>query len=149
MLDYRWSPNPPSCRRTVTPNWYRTYTIPKFGLQSSWITGACHSTFSLDQVLWMISEKIGPGRNSLVSLRSYSSRILSATQTPRYWFCSYNALVNLRIQPNYMKIWTRKNSVLGHFSRSDRLTLTVTLTLTQTLILTLSLYALLSLYSVQ
>ena len=27
---------------TVTPNWYRINTLPKFGLQSSWITGAYH-----------------------------------------------------------------------------------------------------------
>ena len=27
--------------------------------------------------------------------------------------------VNLRIQSEHMKIWTRKNSVFGHFSRSD------------------------------
>ena len=26
--------------------------------------------------------------------------------------------VNLRIQSEYRKIWTRKNSVFGHFSRS-------------------------------
>ena len=44
MLDYRWSHNPPTYRRTVTPNWYRSRTVPKFGLQSSWITGACHYT---------------------------------------------------------------------------------------------------------
>ena len=44
MLDYRWSLNPPTYRRTVTPNWYRTHTVPKFGLQSSWDTGACHYT---------------------------------------------------------------------------------------------------------
>ena len=29
--------------------------------------------------------------------------------------------VNLRIQPEYGKIWTRKNSVLGHFSHSEKL----------------------------
>ena len=46
MLDYRWSRNPPTCRRAVTPNWYRTHTVLKFGLQSSWITGACHYTWS-------------------------------------------------------------------------------------------------------
>ena len=44
VLDYRWSLNPPTYRRTVTPNWYRTHTVPKFGLQSSWITGAYHYT---------------------------------------------------------------------------------------------------------
>ena len=27
--------------------------------------------------------------------------------------------VNLRTQSEHMKIWTRKNSVFGHFSRSD------------------------------
>ena len=27
--------------------------------------------------------------------------------------------LNLRIQFEYKKIWTRKNSVFGHFSRSD------------------------------
>ena len=26
------------------PNWYRTHTVSKFGLLSSWITGACHYT---------------------------------------------------------------------------------------------------------
>ena len=35
MLDFRWSHNPPTCRRTVAPNWYLTYTVPIFGLQSS------------------------------------------------------------------------------------------------------------------
>ena len=44
VLDYRWSHNPPTYRRTVTPNWCQTHTVPKFGLQSSWITGACHYT---------------------------------------------------------------------------------------------------------
>ena len=42
LLSYRWSHNPPTYRRTVTQNWYRTHTIPKFGLESSWITSACH-----------------------------------------------------------------------------------------------------------
>ena len=36
MLDYKWSHNLPSHRGTVTPNWYWTHTVPKFGLQSSW-----------------------------------------------------------------------------------------------------------------
>ena len=44
VLDYRWSHNPPTYQRTVTPNWYRTHSVPKFGLQSSWMTGACHYT---------------------------------------------------------------------------------------------------------
>ena len=30
--------------RTVTPNWYQTQAVPKFGLQSCWVTGACHYT---------------------------------------------------------------------------------------------------------
>ena len=42
MLDYSWSHNPLTYRRTVTPNCYWTHTVPKFGLQSSWIIGACH-----------------------------------------------------------------------------------------------------------
>ena len=29
------------------PNWYRTHTIPKFGFQSSWITGARQYTQQL------------------------------------------------------------------------------------------------------
>ena len=44
VLDYRWSHIPPTYRRTDTPNWYRTYNVPKFGLQSSWITGECYYT---------------------------------------------------------------------------------------------------------
>ena len=44
VLDYKWSDNPPTYRRTVTVNYYWTHTVPKFGLQSSWITGACHYT---------------------------------------------------------------------------------------------------------
>ena len=28
----------------LPPNWYRTHTVPKFGLQSSSITGVCHYT---------------------------------------------------------------------------------------------------------
>ena len=32
VLDYRWSQNLPTYRRTVTPNWYRTRTFPKFDL---------------------------------------------------------------------------------------------------------------------
>ena len=39
VLDYRWSHNPLNYRRAITPNWYRTHTVPKFGLQSSRITG--------------------------------------------------------------------------------------------------------------
>ena len=35
VLDYKWSHNPPTYQRTVTPNWYRTHIAPKFGLQSS------------------------------------------------------------------------------------------------------------------
>ena len=31
-------------RRTVTPKWYWTHIVPEFGLDSSWITGACHCT---------------------------------------------------------------------------------------------------------
>ena len=42
VLDYRWSHNLPTYSKTVTPKWYRTHTVPKFDLQSSWITGACH-----------------------------------------------------------------------------------------------------------
>ena len=44
VQDYRWSHTPPTYRRTGTPNWYRTHTVSKFGLQSSWITGAYHYT---------------------------------------------------------------------------------------------------------
>ena len=36
VLDYRWSNNPPIYQRTFAPNWYRTHTVPKFGLQSSY-----------------------------------------------------------------------------------------------------------------
>ena len=39
VLDYRCSHNLPTYQRTVFPNWYRTHTVSKFGLQSSWITG--------------------------------------------------------------------------------------------------------------
>ena len=28
------------------PSWYRTHIFPKFGLQNSWITGACHYTWA-------------------------------------------------------------------------------------------------------
>ena len=28
VLDYRWSQNPPSYQRTVTPNWYLAHTVP-------------------------------------------------------------------------------------------------------------------------
>ena len=42
VLDYRWSYNLPTYRRTVTPHWYKTHSISIFGLLSSWITGACH-----------------------------------------------------------------------------------------------------------
>ena len=41
VLDYRWLHNPPTYQRIVTPNWYRTHTVPQFGLQSSWITYRC------------------------------------------------------------------------------------------------------------
>ena len=44
VLDYRWSHNPPNYRRTVTLNWYLTHSVPKFSLQNSCITDACHYT---------------------------------------------------------------------------------------------------------
>ena len=44
MLDYRWSRNPGTYQGTVTPNWYRTHTVPQFGHQGSWIISACHYT---------------------------------------------------------------------------------------------------------
>ena len=55
MLNYRWSHNPPTYRKTLTTNWYRIHTVPKFGLQSSWITGACHYTrqFNYAPLIWM------------------------------------------------------------------------------------------------
>ena len=55
MLNYRWSHNSPTYRKTLTPNWYRTHTVPKFGLQCSWITGACHYTrqFNYASLIWM------------------------------------------------------------------------------------------------
>ena len=43
-----------------------------------------------------------------VQIRSFSWSVFS---------CIY--FVNLHIQSEYRKIWTRKNSVSGHFSRSD------------------------------
>ena len=42
VLDYRWSHNPPTYWRTVTPNRCWTHTVPKFCLQSSCIGGTCH-----------------------------------------------------------------------------------------------------------
>ena len=33
--------------KDCSPNWYRTHTVPKIGLQSSQITGACHYTWHL------------------------------------------------------------------------------------------------------
>ena len=42
VLDYRWSHNPPTHQRTVTPNRYRTNIVPKFGFQSSRRTVAYH-----------------------------------------------------------------------------------------------------------
>ena len=47
MLDYRWSHNRPTYQTTVTTNWNWTHTVPKFDLQSRWITGACHYMISL------------------------------------------------------------------------------------------------------
>ena len=47
-LDYKGPHNPFTYRRTVTPNWYRTHTVPKFGLQSSWVTGGCHCRYMPD-----------------------------------------------------------------------------------------------------
>ena len=44
VLDYSWSHNPPTYRRTVTPNWYWTHIVSEFGVDSSCITGACHCT---------------------------------------------------------------------------------------------------------
>ena len=42
LLDYRWSHNPPTNWRTVTPNWYWALTVPKFNLQNSWIIDASY-----------------------------------------------------------------------------------------------------------
>lgn len=42
FLNYRWSHNPPSYWRAVTPDWSWTHTIPKIYLRSSWIAGSCH-----------------------------------------------------------------------------------------------------------
>ena len=39
LCDYKWSP---TYRRIVTANWYWTNTIPKFYMQSNWITDICH-----------------------------------------------------------------------------------------------------------
>ena len=36
--------DPPIEGRTLIPNWYRSHAVPKFGLQSGWITGSCHYT---------------------------------------------------------------------------------------------------------
>ena len=44
IADYRWSHNPPTYRRTVSPSWYRTHTVPNFDLQCSWIKSAWHYT---------------------------------------------------------------------------------------------------------
>ena len=33
VLDYRWSHDPPTYRRTITPNWYRTHTVPWCGFK--------------------------------------------------------------------------------------------------------------------
>ena len=44
MLDCSWSHNLPTYWKTVSPNWYWTHTFPKFYIESSWITDACHCT---------------------------------------------------------------------------------------------------------
>ena len=44
------------------------------------------------QILCIISEKIGQGHASLVSLCSCGSRPLPAAQNPIYWFCGCNKL---------------------------------------------------------
>ena len=51
VLDYRWSHSSSTYQRTVTPNWYRTYTVPKFDLQRSWITGGLYGFHLLNMVM--------------------------------------------------------------------------------------------------
>ena len=88
VLDYRWSHNPPTYRRTVTPNWYRTHTVPKFGLLSSWITGACHYTRHIEQSHSKSSPKsLSPICHEKLS-EKYLSILFGATH------CSFTPLEN-------------------------------------------------------
>ena len=44
--------------------------------------------------------------------------VFSGPYFPLFWMNSENYSLNFRIQSKYRKIWTRKNAVFGHFSRS-------------------------------
>ena len=59
-----WSYSYEKSLMIVTPNWYQTHTIPKFGLQSSWMTGAFHYTRSNSKAIQSSSNQVGAIQSS-------------------------------------------------------------------------------------
>ena len=96
LLDYRWSHNPPTYWRAVIPNWYWTYTVPKFCLQSGWVTGAYCYTRPLRWLSTETNAKLCTNSTWLQHKLWYGLERIVTTQYIRYEDTSnYNLLFML------------------------------------------------------
>ena len=104
MLDYRWSNNPPIYRRTFAPNWYRTHTVPKFGLQSSYRSMPLQPAHFTDNIVgitlnsqhFTFFAKLAQPPCNLATLQPYFKKTLWI------WRCVYNVTVTLPLQQDVL-----------------------------------------------
>ena len=107
MLDHRWAHNPPTYQRTVTPNWYRTHTVPEFGLLGSWVTGACHYTRpkqhdTAECLICQIDYKLSDEATASKVLRKINSKLKLLYCQSTFLTHSFRRLLcNALIQPHF------------------------------------------------
>ena len=107
MLDHRWPHNPPTYQRTVTPNWYRTHTVPEFGLLGSWVTGACHYTWpkqhdTAECLICQIDYKLSDEATASKVLRKINSKLKLLYCQSTFLTHSFRRLLcNALIQPHF------------------------------------------------
>ena len=58
--------------------------------------------------------------NSETTVNQWALHCMRSVQIRSFFWSVFSRRVNLRIQSNYGNIWTIKNSVFGHFSRSTK-----------------------------
>ena len=113
MQDYRWSHNPHTYRRTVTPNGYRTHTAPKFGLWSSRITGACQTT------KFVYSEEDHLGVNIIIITKNSTKQMLKLCLPKLVLQVAKIQAIN-KYYPEETCICVLKNGLLSSFHSFQR-----------------------------
>ena len=83
----------PPIKGLLPQMWYRTHTVPKFGLQSSWSSGACHYTHgSLNTLKYVSIDQNISSRNAQGCLFTFHTFLLMRsirTQHLQYYILKF------------------------------------------------------------